>query len=138
MQPVPYLNFPGTCRDAFEFYRSALGGEILASFTYGESPMAADMPADGHGQLMHAHLQIGDAALMGADGPPPHGGSGFVNLMVDSPAEAERVWAALRDGAEVRMELQETFWAQRFGMLVDRFGQPWMVNCSARDCVQAA
>jgi PhnB protein len=137
MQLIPYLNFAGNCREAFDFYRDVLGGEILSRFTYGESPMAADMPSESHARIMHTHLQAGSATLMGADGPPPHpqeGQGGFVNIAVDTADEAERIWTALSDGADVRMPLQETFWARRFGMLVDRFGKPWMINCSLADC----
>jgi PhnB protein len=140
MQLIPYLNFAGNCGEAFDFYRDVLGGEILSRFTYGESPMAVDMPPESHAQIMHTHLQSGGATLMGADGPPPHpqaGQGSFVNIAVDSADEAERIWKALSEGAEVRMPLQETFWARRFGMLVDRFGKPWMVNCSLDDCTAA-
>jgi PhnB protein len=136
MQILPYLNFDGRCREAFDFYRAALGGERLDVMTYGESPMAAGMPESSHALVMHACLQVGGTMLMGADGPPPHAPSDakdFVNLMVDTPADAERVWARLAEGADVRMPLQATFWAERFGMLVDRYGKAWMVNCLARD-----
>lgn len=136
MQILPYLNFDGRCREAFEFYRAALDGQRLDVMTYGESPMAAEMPESSHPLVMHACLQVGGTMLMGADGPPPHApdtAKDFVNLMVDTPEEAERVWAHLSEGAEVRMPLDATFWARRFGMLVDRYGKAWMVNCLAAD-----
>lgn len=139
MQLVPYLNFDGDCREAFEFYRDALRGEIVAIMTWGESPMRAELPAESHGRVMHAQLQAGDAMLMGADGPPAQAADGtgtYVNINVDEPDEAERIWQALSAGAEVKMPLQETFWARRFGMLVDRFGKPWMINCMAAMCPQ--
>lgn len=144
MQILPYLNFDGRCREAFGFYRDALGGGRLDVMTYGDSPMAADMPESSHLLVMHACLQVGGTMLMGADGPPPHPrgtGVDFVNLMVDTPEEAERLWAGLSDGADVRMPLQPTFWSHRFGMLVDRYGKAWMVNClamDAADCGEAA
>jgi PhnB protein len=134
MRLIAYLAFDGTCREAFEFYRDAFGGEIVYSATVGESPMAAQMPPDAHGRMMHIHLQTGSAALMGADTQPGCGdgstatGGTCVNVMLDSVAEAERVWATLSQGAEIRMPLEPTFWATRFGMLVDRFGKPWMIN----------
>lgn len=137
MQLIAYLGFDGQAREAFEFYRSALGGEIVFASTFGESPMAAQMPPETHNRLMHIHLQIGNAALMGADGGEgcgdrgTGGGTTTVNIMVDTADEAERIWAKLSQGAEIRMPMEKTFWAERFGMLVDRFGKPWMINCMA-------
>ncbi|MGY3265440.1 VOC family protein [Lysobacter sp. HA35] len=134
MQLITYLAFDGNCREAFDFYRAALGGEIVFQMTLGQSPMAADMPADQHDRLMHIHLQIGDAALMGADGQVGCGseisqGRGTsINVMADSAADAERIWAKLSEGADIRMPLEKTFWAERFGMLVDRYGKAWMIN----------
>ncbi|GAB1596595.1 VOC family protein [Lysobacter claricitrinus] len=132
MQLIAYLAFDGNCREAFEFYRAALGGDFVFAMSYGESPMAADMPPETHGRLMHIHLQVGGAALMGADGQPgcgetAHGGTN-INVMADSVADAERIWAKLAEGANVTMPLAPTFWAERFGMLTDRYGKPWMVN----------
>lgn len=138
MQILPYLSFDGRCREAFEFYRDALDGGRLDVMTYGESPMAAEMPGSSHARVMHACLQLDGAMLMGADGPEragnvPDAPTDSVNVMVDSAEDAERVWSRLSDGAEIRMPLQATFWAERFGMLVDRYGKAWMVNCLARD-----
>ena len=147
MQILPYLNFDGRCREAFDFYRAALDGQRLDVMTYGDSPMAAEMPESSHGLVMHACLQVGGTMLMGADGPPPHAppapdaARDCVNLMVDTADEAERIWSRLTDGAQVQMPLQPTFWAERFGMLVDRYGKAWMVNCLARSpetCGEAA
>lgn len=132
MRLIAYLNFDGDCREAFDFYRDALGGEIVARFTYGESPMAADLPPETHGRIMHSQLVAGGATLMGADGPPtqaPAGQGTCVNIDVDDIADAERIYAALSAGGTVQMPLQETFWAHRWAAFVDRFGKPWMVNC---------
>lgn len=130
MQLVAYLNFPGTAREAMDFYADALGGKVTGRFTYGESPMAADMPENARGNIMHSQLTVGSATLMGADGPPPHApGSTTVNIMPDTPEEAERIFKALSVGGEVTMPLEETFWAHRFGALTDRYGKRWMVNC---------
>lgn len=129
---IPYLNFNGECRQAFDFYRTVFGGEITWMTTYGESPMCAQMPPESHDLVMHCQLEHDGLTLMGADGPPPHDGgsrSVLVNLVVDTTADAERIFAALSEGGEVGMPMQETFWAHRFGMLVDRHGKPWMVNC---------
>ena len=132
MQLIAYLDFAGNCREAFDFYAQALGGTITMRMTYGESPMAADMPASTHGLVMHSQLTCGAASIMGADNGEPEGAptKGCVSIHVDEPAEAERLFAALTEGGSVQMPLQETFWAQRFGMFVDRYGKGWMINCA--------
>jgi PhnB protein len=109
IQMNPYLNFNGQCEAAFKFYEKALGGKIL-----------------------HALLTVGDKVLMGSDAPPDHyerpqGIS--VSLGIENPADAERIFHALAENGTVRMPIQETFWAQRFGILVDQFDTPWMINC---------
>jgi PhnB protein len=132
MQLNPYLSFDGRCEAAFRFYEKALGGKIVALVTYGETPMKDQMPAEQHGRIAHTRLTVGDQVLMGGDSPPqqyqPPKGMTLM-LGVDDPAEAERVFKALSEGGTVTMPIAETFWAQRFGMLVDQFGIPWMVNC---------
>jgi PhnB protein len=132
MQLNPYLNFNGQCETAFKFYEQYLGGKIEATMTYGESPMAEQTPPEWRNKIMHASLIVGDKVLMGADSPPdryeePKGLS--VLLGIDDPAEAERVFHALAENGTVQMPIQETFWAVRFGMVVDQFGIPWMINC---------
>jgi PhnB protein len=132
VQFIAYLNFNGSCRAAFDFYREAFKGEITMRMTYGDSPMREQMPADSYDMIMHCQLEADGAILMGADGPPPHdmsGGNTCVNVQVNSVDEAERIYAALSAGGEVQMPLQETFWAHRWGSFTDRFGKPWMVNC---------
>ena len=132
MQISPYLAFDGQCEAAFRFYAACLGGRIEMMMTHGESPMADRSPPEARDRIMHAQLVVGDTVLMASDGPPGHHQAmqGFsVSLMVGEPAEAERVFAALAEGGTVRMPLEETFWAMRFGMVTDRFGTPWMVNC---------
>jgi len=132
MQLNPYLTFNGQCAAAFTFYEKCLGGKIEMMMTHGDSPMADQMPPVLRDKIMHARLVIGDKVLMGSDAPPERyeGAKGFsVSLGIDKPAEAERIFTALAEGGTVQMPLQETFWALRFGMLVDRFGIPWMVNC---------
>ena len=132
MELSPYLIFDGQCEAAFRFYEECLGGKIVAMMTYGQSPMAEHAPAEWHDKILHARLALGDKLLMGSDGPPGRHEDmqGFsVTLTTDDPAEAERVFLALAEEGTVRMQLQQTFWAVRFGMLVDRFGTPWMINC---------
>lgn len=130
MQFIPYLDFDGDCREAFDFYARVFDGRITLRTTYGESPMAKDMPPETHARVMHSQLESQGAVLMGADGPPRNASNrGCMNIAVDTPAEAERIYAALGEGGSVQMPLQETFWAQRFGMLTDRYGKGWMINC---------
>lgn len=132
MQLTTYLNFNGQCEAAFKFYEQCLGGEIEEMFTHRETPAAEHVPEEWQDKIMHARLVVGDAVLMGSDAPPEHyeEATGFsVSIQIDDPGEAERVFQALAEGGEVRMPIQETFWAARFGMVTDRFGTPWMVNC---------
>jgi PhnB protein len=128
----PYLAFDGNCREAFEFYEACLNGKIVMIMTNGESPMAAQTPPEQHGRIMHAALAWGDHTLAGADAPSGHyqKPQGFsIALNPKEIPEAEWIFSALSEGGTVQMPLQPTFWAQRFGMLTDRFGIPWMVNC---------
>jgi PhnB protein len=128
----PYLTFDGQCEAAFRFYEACLGGKITCLLTYGESPIAKQAPSEWGNKVLHATLVKGPYTLGGADVLPeqyrkPQGFS--VALMIDTPAEAERVFNALAEKGTVQMPLQETFWAAQFGMLVDQFGTPWMINC---------
>ena len=133
MQVNPYLNFNGQCAEAFRFYEQALGGKIEMMMTMGESPMAGETPPEMRDRVMHVRLTIGDQAIMGSDSPPdyyqkPQGL--HVSLHYDDPADGARVFNALAEGGTVTMPFEKTFWAAGgFGMLVDRFGTPWMVNC---------
>jgi PhnB protein len=127
----PYLNFDGNCREAFEHYHSVLGGEL---FVIGRDdiPAEEEVGPEWEGRTVHAALKIDDALLMASDIPPgmPFDGMRgvYVNLGVGTVEEAERVWAALAEGATVEMPLAPTFFAPAFGSLVDRFGTPWMIN----------
>ncbi|HYW70567.1 MAG TPA: VOC family protein [Pyrinomonadaceae bacterium] len=131
MQINPYLNFNGNCAEAFKFYEQALSGKILFSMTWGEMPGAEQFPAETHSRIMHINLKVGEQSLMGADAPPdryqePTGMN--VSVHLKDKAEAERVFNALADGGKVSMPFQQTFWSSGFGMCVDQFGIPWMVN----------
>jgi PhnB protein len=129
MKLNPYLTFDGRCREAFEFYATALGGRIAFMQTIGESPMASGMPPETHRRIMHVTLHIGDQVLQGADAPLYSKPAGFsVALHFDNFAQGERVFNALADGGEVQMAFQPTFWAAGFGMLIDQFETPWIVN----------
>jgi PhnB protein len=131
MKLNPYLAFDGRCREAFAFYEKALGGKIAFIQTMGESPMAANTPTEAHDRIMHVTMHIGDQVLQGADAPPGQftKPAGFcVAVHYDNAAEGERAFNALAPGAKVQMPYQSTFWAAGFGMLIDQFGTPWIVN----------
>jgi PhnB protein len=133
MQMNPYLTFKGECEAAFKFYEKVLGGKIVAMMPHEGTPAADHVPTEWRGKIMHARLVLDDdKVLMGSDAPPgmQEEMKGFsVTLGVDKPADAERIFHALAEDGTVRMPIQETFWATRFGMLTDRFGTPWMINC---------
>lgn len=133
MRLNPYLTFNGQCEEAFHFYAKCLDAEIVMIMTYGDSPMAEQTPPGWRGKILHATLAVGAQTLSGVDAPPdryekPQGFS--VLLSLDGAAEADRIFKALAENGVVQMPLEETFWALRFGMLVDRFGTPWMINCA--------
>ena len=131
MHVTTYLNFNGQCADALTFYERAIGAKVLFKMTWGESPMAQDCPAETHGFIMHSTLAIGDGQIMCADSPPDHykQPTGMnVSLHVQDKAEGERLFNALSEGGNVIMPFAQTFWSPGFGMCVDRFGIPWMVN----------
>jgi PhnB protein len=129
----PHLTFDGRCKEAFEFYEKCLGARVVTMMTYADTPLMEHMPAGTGNRIMHASLVLGDQVLMGSDAHPAIPYEGIkacdVALHVESPAEAERLFAALSEGGTVQMPLAETFWSPRFGMLTDRFGVPWMINC---------
>ena len=127
-----YLNFNGNCADAMRFYERTLNGKLEMLMTHAESPVAAQTPPGSADRIMHARLVIDGRSLMASDsmvGQPYTGMHGFaVSLIYPTAAEAQRVFDALGKGGKVHMPFQKTFWAEGFGMLVDRFGTPWMVN----------
>jgi len=132
MKLTPYLNFNGDCKAAFEFYEKALGGKITFMMTHEDVPASENIGPEWKDRIMHARLEIGDQHLMGSDSPPEYFEKQqgiYVSIHVDTVDEAETVFAALSEGGEVRMPIGETFWALRFGMVIDRFGTPWMINC---------
>jgi PhnB protein len=141
MQLIPYLSFNGECEAAFTFYEQVLRGKIVAMLSHAGTPAEEHVPPEWRAKIMHARLAVGDEVLMGSDAPPSGQGryeqpKGFsVTLQIKDPAEAERIFNALAEGGTVQMPLAQTFWAIRFGMLVDRFGIPWMVNCEAAGAV---
>ena len=136
MELNPYLTFNGQCEAAFKFYEKVFGGKIEAMMTFGSSPMAEQTPPEWRNKIMHARMTVGDQVLMASDAPPDRHEAMkgiMVTLGIDDPGEAERIFRALSERATIQMPIQKTFWAERFGMLVDKFGTPWMVNCEKHD-----
>lgn len=134
MRITPYLNFDGQCEEAFRHYERVLGGRIEFMQSFGDSPMSGEVPPGWHDRILHAHLVVGEAELMASDTPPGQyspPGDLHVALHLDDASEAERIFHALADGGKVTMPLEKTFWAERFAMLVDRYGIPWTLNVPA-------
>ena len=132
MQLHPYLLFNGRCEEAFTFYAECLRGRIEAMIPHAGSPAEQHVPPEWRSKILHARLSVGEQVLMASDAPPgrfekPQGFS--VSISVTDPAEAERIFRALAENGTITMPMEQTFWAARFGMCVDRFGIPWMVNC---------
>ena len=136
MQMNPYLSFNGECEAAFKFYEQCLGGEPGAIFRYAGTPLADQVPADWSDKVMHGSLTVGGLVLMGGDVAPdryeaPKGFS--LSLHIKSTADAERIFHELAKEGRVVVPLEKTFWAVCFGMVVDRFGIPWLINAEGSD-----
>jgi PhnB protein len=132
MQLNPYLFFNGKCEAAFRFYEKVLGGKIVAMLTHEQTPMADQVSPEMRKQIIHARLTVGDKVLMGSDAPADRydAAKGFsISIGVEQPAEAERIFAALTKNGTIRMPMEATFFALKFGMLVDQYGIPWMIIC---------
>jgi PhnB protein len=132
MRMTTYLSFRGQCEEAFKCYEANLGARVGPIFRYAGTPLAGQVPADWQDKVMHASLTIGDQELMAGDVAPeryeePKGVS--LSLQMKDTSEAERVFNELAKNGRIVMPLEKTFWAARFGMVVDRFGIPWMINC---------
>ncbi len=128
----PYIAFKGTCKEAIAFYTSAVDAKLLFSQTFGDSPMASMGKADN---IMHCTLQIGESKIMMCDDPSPDGSApgSSISLAVGLKDidRANQIFTNLAVGGTVIMPMQKTFWAEGFGMLTDKFGIKWMVNCEA-------
>lgn len=126
-----YLGFPGTCAEAMRFYAKTFNAELKALIRNGDSPMADQLPPESRDRIMHAFLVHPDFQLMAGDSPQgaPAGMQGcMLTLTYDKADEAERIFKTLSEGGQVTMPMDETFWAQRFGMCVDRYGTAWGIN----------
>ena len=128
----PYIAFKGNCRQAIEFYRTALGAEVLFTQTVGESPMSNMGPATN---IMHCTIKVGDSTIMMSDDPRPEVavGDGNISLAIglNDPERARQLFGNLAEGGSVIMPLEKTYWAEAFGMVTDKFGVKWMANCDA-------
>ena len=128
----PYIAFKGNCRQAIEFYKTALGADVLFTQTVGESPMSNMGPATN---IMHCTMKVGDSTIMMCDDPRPEAGAGDGNISLaiglNDPERARQLFGNLADGGSVIMPLEKTYWAEAFGMVTDKFGVKWMVNCDA-------
>ena len=132
MRVHAYLSFSGRCEAAFRFYEQHLGGQVGPIFRYAGSPFADTVPAEWQDKVMHGSVTVGEQVLMGADVVPeryeePRGFS--LSLHMTEADEADRVFHELARGGRVVLPLEKTFWAERFGMVIDEFGIPWMINC---------
>ena len=135
MKIVTSLSFPGTCREALEFYAGVLGGEITAAMPYSDAPPEMPVPDRIKDWMMHCWLQVGDQAIMGSDMHPDFTPDmnkvkdGFdVTLHFKDVEEARRIFDALSAGGEIRMPFAASFWSPGFGGFTDKFGVPWMIN----------
>ncbi len=135
MDFAPYISFNGNCAEAFKFYEQLLGAKIAALMKYSDSPDQEKVTPELRDQVMHARLDIGPGLyVMASDAPhnyyrKPQGFN--LSLGLKSVEEAERVFNALAAGGQIHMPLGKTFWSPMFGVCVDRFGIPWMVNVEA-------
>ena len=127
-----YMIFNGNCAEAMRFYERTLGAKLEMMMTHAESPIAGQTPPGSENRIMHARLDLDGRLLMASDsmpGHPYHGMHGFsLSLMYPTADAGRALFDALSAGGQVTMPYQKTFWAEGFGMLVDRFGTPWMVN----------
>jgi PhnB protein len=134
MQLSVHLNFDGQCATAFRHYERRLGGKLTMLMSYGDSPMADKVPVEWRERIVHATLELGGMRLFGADVSPdsyvvPQGFA--VTLSVKDVERGRELFGTLAEGGTLRMPFQKTFWSPGYGLLVDRFGVPWEINCEA-------
>ena len=127
-----YIGFKGDCEAAFKFYEESLGAKPGLIFRYADSPVADVVPPEWDTKIMHGSVTIGAYRLEGADVPPeryeePKGFS--LSLNVATAREADRLFEQLAAEGRVVYPIEKTFWSERFGMVIDRFGIPWMITC---------
>ena len=128
----PYLLFNGDCSEALSFYEQTLDGKIEGKMTFAGTPAAEQAPPEWGDKVLHASIKIGDTTVFASDAPPGHyeRPTGLsVSISLNDKAKAEKIFNKLAENGKTTMPFQQTFWAAGFGMCVDRFGIPWMVNC---------
>lgn len=134
MQLNPYLVFNGNAEEALELYRDAIGGDVEILRVAG-SPAAEHFPSDWGNKVLHGLLRSPAGTVMVSDATGENAGNPADNVSiaihVESESQADAVFAKLVDGGKVTMPLEKTFWSSKFGMLIDKFGTKWMVNCTA-------
>lgn len=134
MQLDVYVNYPGHCEAALRFYEKHLGGQITGIMYHREMPGPSDGPPGWADKVVHARIEIGGTVLMAADIPDAQPmRSAYLTLTLDTPEDADRVYALLQEGGDVFMPMESTFYAERFAMLRDRFGTSWMLLCERED-----
>lgn len=128
----PYIAFKGNCRQAIEFYKSALNADVLFTQTVGDSPMSNMGPAEN---IMHCTIKVGNSTMMMCDDPRPDAAAGDGNISLaiglNDPEQAKQIFGNLANDGSVIMPLEKTYWAEAFGMVTDKFGVKWMVNCDS-------
>ena len=135
MTATPYLAFEGKCEEAFAFYAEILRGNITALYRHEGTPAEAHVPAEWKEKVMYARIDAAGAVLEGGDAPmgqytKPAGFCVNLTFSADQLSDSERIYKELSEGGKIQMELGETFWAKRFGMFIDRYNIPWMINCA--------
>lgn len=136
MRVNPYLSFKGQCEAAFSFYAQRLGGELGTIFRYEGTALTDHVPADWSTKVMHGSIRVGGMMLEGCDvAPDRYEESKAISLAlhIENTADAERLFAELADGGKVIMPLEKTFWAARFGVVIDPFGIQWLINCDGSE-----
>lgn len=133
LQPIPYLSFNGTCADAMRFYESVLGGKIKVMMSGAETPMADQIPKEFANRIMNAQLELPGGSLLYAGDCPahlPYEGMKGVNITLNfnHVDEAEAIFNKLAEGGQITMPYSPTFWAKKFGMLIDKFSVSWIIN----------
>lgn len=132
MKPSINLSFNGDCAEAIRFYEDALPGKILFELRWGQSPLARDVPPEWSQKICHSTLLVGEAVFHAVDVPPgtyepPRGFS--IVLDIGELDESDRLFRTFAEKGQVHVALQETFWARRYGKVVDQFGIAWEINC---------
>lgn len=121
-----YVNYPGHCKEAFEFYEQNLGGKITMMMPH--QPLPPNFPKEWKDPILHARMEIGNSTLMGADVPNAEPmRSAYLTLRLSTAEHAEKIYAILVDGGQIFMKMEKTFFANRFAMLRDKFGTSWML-----------